>query len=131
MNDLSKALLVGSGGFLGANARYWLGVLIEAKAGVAFPWHTLAINASGSMLMGLFMGFSVSYDWNPAWRLLLAIGVLGGYTTFSSFSYEALSLFGSGAYAAAAGYVFGSLAASLAGASIGFAVARLIAGGHA
>jgi fluoride exporter len=131
MNDLSKAFLVGSGGFLGANARYWLGVFIEARAGVAFPWHTLSINASGSLLMGLFMGFSVTYDWNPGWRLLLAVGVLGGYTTFSSFSYEALSLFGSGSYAAAAGYVLGSFAASLAGASIGFTLARLIAGGHA
>ena len=81
MNVLMRFILVGSGGFLGANARYWLGGWIQERLGPAFPWQTLVINASGSLIMGAFMGLMLTENWDPGWRLFFAIGVLGGYTT--------------------------------------------------
>lgn len=131
MNDFGKTLLVGSGGFLGANLRYWLGGFIQARSGAVFPWQTLAINATGSLVMGLFMGLSLSEAWNPNWRLFFAVGVLGGYTTFSTFSYETVALIGSGSYAPAVGYIIGSVLTSVAGAWLGLVLARLLGGGNA
>ena len=124
MNDFVKALLVGSGGFLGANARYWLGVWIEIRAGVSFPWHTLTINATGSLIMGAFMGFSVTYDWNPGWRLFFAVGVLGGYTTFSAFSLDAMLLYERGEAMTALFYVVGSVVLSILGLAAGLWAVR-------
>ena len=121
-------MLVGAGGFIGANARYWLGGWIQSRSGSLFPWETLAINVSGSFLIGLFMFLALRENWEPGWRLFIAIGVLGGYTTFSSFSYETIRLLASGSYLEAFGYIFGSAGLSVAGAWSGMAVARSVVG---
>src|SRR5579864_2417059 len=95
MEAISKILLLGAGGAIGANIRYWLGGWLLTKldpSAAPFPWHTMLINISGSLLMGLFMGLYLQLRWNQGWQLFVAIGVLGGYTTFSSFANEALRL---------------------------------------
>src|SRR5579862_8529567 len=92
MDTVVKTLLVGGGGFIGANLRYWVGGWIQNRLGATFPWHTLIINVSGSIVIGLLLGLVVALDWNPNWRLFGAIGILGGYTTYSSFAYEAVAL---------------------------------------
>jgi CrcB protein len=122
MNSVLTSLLVGSGGFVGANVRYWLGTWIQNRAGLAFPTGTLVINVTGSLLIGIFMGFFLREGWSDNWRLLLVVGVLGGYTTFSSFSYDTLVLVNEGNYPAAFGYVLGSVVLALAGTWVGLLI---------
>lgn len=87
--DKYLVVLVGAG--LGGLARYVLGMWIMAKYGGRFPMGTFAINLSGSFLIGLFMTLLTErLQPHPNWRLFLVVGVLGGYTTFSSFEYETL-----------------------------------------
>ena len=131
MKDLQTVLLVGSGGFLGANARYWLGGWIQSRLGATFPWQTLFINVSGSLIMGIFMGLTLSGTKNPGWRAFFAVGVLGGYTTFSTFSYEAIKMISERSYFYAFWYTVGSAVLSIAGAWIGIVIARMLAGGNA
>lgn len=90
MNILKEILLVGAGGFLGAGARYcvYLGLL---RAGMASAAPTLAVNATGSFLIGFLMAFAA--DGRPALRLFLVVGALGGFTTFSAFSHDTFVMF--------------------------------------
>ena len=86
-------LWVGLGGFLGANARYLLGRMIVERYGAGFPWATLAINVTGAFLIGVIAELLlIRQDDAPAWRIFLVIGVLGGYTTFSSYALEVVAL---------------------------------------
>ncbi len=125
---MSAALWVFLGGGLGAAVRYALGAWIGARAGTSFPLHTLLINVSGSFAIGVLLTLlTARSDGNPALRLFLVVGFLGGYTTFSSFSYEVLALAESGAWRQAAAYVIGSNALSLLACLAGIAVARALA----
>jgi CrcB protein len=82
-------LLIGIGGFLGANARYLVAVWVAERLGSAFPYGTLLINVSGSFILGLLGGaIAEGILVHPNWRLFFAIGFLGAYTTFSTFSFE-------------------------------------------
>jgi fluoride exporter len=86
-------LWVGLGGFIGANARYLLGGIVAEHYGTTFPLGTFVINVTGSFILGLFMAFAADRPWiNPAWRLTFAIGFVGAYTTFSTFTYESIRL---------------------------------------
>lgn len=86
-------LWVGLGGFLGANARYLLGRAMVERYGAAFPWGTLAINLTGAFLIGVIAEWLLlRQDAPESWRLLLVVGVLGGYTTFSAFALEIVAL---------------------------------------
>src|SRR3954466_2191528 len=114
---LEKTLWVGLGGFLGANARYWLGGWIQARWGSDFPWSTFVINITGSFILGLFMTliserFAVPRA--PVLWLVVAIGFVGAYTTFSTFEFETLALVTTGTWLRALGNAFGSLAAGFA-----------------
>jgi CrcB protein len=85
----------------------------------------LFINVSGSFLIGVVIALSQGRaDFNPLWRWFLATGILGGYTTFSTFSYEAIVLGGEGLYLTAAGYVLGSAVLGIGGAAAGVALAK-------
>lgn len=102
-------LWVGLGGFVGANARYALTGLVARRLGSGFPFGTLVVNVSGSLLIGLVLVLIVErFITDPAWRLLLVVGFLGGYTTFSSYSFEAIILIEQGQWGRAAAYVVGS-----------------------
>ena len=86
-------LIISLGAILGANCRYWLGGWAAQRFGAAFPYGNLIINLSGSLILGLFMTLVTErFLVDPQWRLLVAIGFLGSYTTFSSYTYESLSL---------------------------------------
>jgi CrcB protein len=130
MDTVAKILLVGGGGFLGANARYWLGGWAQERLGATFPWQTMLINVSGSLLIGLFMGLSGGLAWNPNWRLFVALGILGGYTTFSTFGYEAVVMLQQKEYSRALFYIEGSALLSVLAAWLGIVLSRVILGGR-
>ena len=102
------------GGVLGVNARYWLGVVINRWTGAQFPWATFAINVSGSFAIGLLSVLLARWLPHPHARLLVVVGFLGGYTTFSSFSFEALALWERGELGLSLAYMGGSVAAGFA-----------------
>jgi len=90
---MENFLLISLGAVLGANARYWLGTWVAQKWGSTFPVGTLLINVTGSFLLGLFMTLATErFLIDPRWRLLVAVGFLGAYTTFSTFTYESFNL---------------------------------------
>lgn len=124
MEGLSRVVLLSVGGSLGVNARYWLGVAISRWAGPQFPWATLAINVSGSFAIGLLTVLLARWLPHPNMRLLVVVGFLGGYTTFSSFAAEALVLWERGERARGLGYVAGSVGAGLAAVVLGTAMGR-------
>lgn len=128
MSWAQSSVLVFLGGGLGANARYWLGTWIAGRWGAVFPWHTALINISGSLIIGVFMSLMLKLDWNPGWRLFFAIGVLGGYTTFSSFSYETVDLVQRGSNVLALGYLSMNLFLSVLGCWAGIVIGRVIGG---
>jgi CrcB protein len=111
-----KTLWVGIGGFFGANARYWLGGWVAERYGTQFPWGTFVINISGCFILGLFATLvSERFITAPHWRLLVAIGFVGAYTTFSTFEYETFTMTESGElWRALANVVFSVLAGFLA-----------------
>jgi fluoride exporter len=87
--ELGKYLVVMLGGGIGSLIRYLMGTAIMSKIGGRFPVGTLVINVTGSFLIGLLMtSLTERFQPHPYWRLLLVVGFLGGYTTFSSFEYE-------------------------------------------
>jgi CrcB protein len=89
---LEKYFLVMLGGATGSLARYVAGGAIMNRFGGRFPLGTLVINVTGSFLIGLLMAlFTERFQPHPNWRLLLVVGFLGGYTTFSAFEYETYS----------------------------------------
>jgi CrcB protein len=90
---MEKFLIISIGAMLGANARYWLGGWAAEKFGTAFPYGTLIINLTGSFILGLFITLVTDRLLvDPNWRLLVTIGFLGSYTTFSSYTFESMSL---------------------------------------
>lgn len=85
-------LLIGIGGFIGSYFRYMLSFYIEQKILSSFPYGTFAVNILGCFLIGLLFGLSNRFDIAPEYRLLLGVGFCGGFTTFSTFSYEGIML---------------------------------------
>jgi fluoride exporter len=118
-------LLIGTGSAIGGICRYLVQILVGKYAGVAFPAGTLLVNLSGCLLIGLLYGLADRYAWmSMEWRLLLMTGICGGYTTFSSFSLEAVSLLRQGSYVNFLLYVFGSVALGLIATAVGIFVIR-------
>lgn len=90
-------LIIGIGGFLGAITRYGVALWVGQRWGRSFPLGTFLINISGSFLIGLLMSlFTERFMVNPQWRLMLVVGFLGAYTTFSTFEYETGALVNDG-----------------------------------
>lgn len=114
---------VGVGGALGATARYLVSGGLQGMLGDAFPWGTLGVNVSGSFLLGLLFAAVVRGSIPPEFQALLAVGILGSFTTFSAFSLETLALIQEGAWVRAATYALGSLALGLAAVAAGMALA--------
>jgi CrcB protein len=118
-------VIIGAG--LGGGLRYVLGSLMAERWGTSFPWHTLVINVSGAFLLGVLMAVTVERGLLPAsMRLLLGVGVLGGFTTFSTLSYESIALVEQGMFLQGAANMFGSAVLGLGAAVIGLFVGRVI-----
>lgn len=126
MRMLSEIGMVAVGGGIGAAARYGVGRLMRSTAPALFPWHTFVINLTGAFAIGLLLAVAARHGWPGWWRPLLAVGVLGGYTTFSTFSLETVELAMRGRYDVAALYAFGSLALGLAGCWLGIVLGRAL-----
>lgn len=122
----SALIFLGAG--CGGVSRFWIGHWIVKMVGATFPWGTFAINITGSLLIGIFFGLQpVSEPPSPA-RLLIVVGFLGGYTTFSSFSYETLALFQKQAYTSAIAYALGSLVLGLFAVWLGHSLGQRLSG---
>jgi CrcB protein len=128
--QLSSLLAVGAGGAIGSMLRYALSVLITERVGAGFPWATLAINVTGSFILALIAESASArvIVVQPAVRLMLTVGFVGGYTTFSTFTYELLTAIGERAVGTAAAYLLASVAGGLLAAYLGVIVARLAEG---
>lgn len=130
ISPLKASLFVAAGGAAGSVLRYhagrWVGDL--AGAGNAFPWGTLAVNIAGSLMMGALVGWlargSFAADAAEPWRLLLGVGLLGGFTTFSAFSAELVTMLHRGQAGLAAGYAAASLVAGMAAMIVGLVAAQ-------
>lgn len=122
---IETILVIGLGGFVGANLRYWVAGWIAERLGQTFPWGTLLINLSGSLLLGLFIGWSTQQiTLDPRIRMLIAIGFLGAYTTFSTYANESILLLESGDWLGTIGNILGTNLVCLFGAIIGLALGR-------
>jgi fluoride exporter len=113
------------GGGLGAALRHGINLGVARWLGTGFPFSTLIINVTGSLVMGLVAGyFAFKGDASHHWRLFFTTGILGGYTTFSAFSLDAALLYERGEISMAAIYVLGSVVLSIAGLFAGLAIMR-------
>ena len=120
-------IAVALGGAFGSLARYSLDRSIERRSFAIFPWSTFTINATGCLLIGLVIAGVVDRDHTPEWlRLGLVMGVLGGYTTFSTFAQETLDLIEEGRLELATLYAFGSLTVGVLAVFIGVQIGRAI-----
>ncbi len=132
MAPLAATINVALGGAAGAVLRYQLGRGMTRVFGpqnmVAFPWATLTVNVIGSLAMGILAGYLARQSGaGEQWRLLLGVGLLGGFTTFSSFSLELMLLIERGQPAMALTYAFISILAGLSGLYIGLILMRIAA----
>ena len=118
-------VVIGAG--IGGGLRYVIGGWIAERWGASFPWHTLAINVSGAFLLGLLMALSAEREiGSTSMRLFLGVGVLGGFTTFSTLSYESVSLIERGLLVQGAANMFGSGVLGIAAAMAGLALGRAV-----
>ena len=116
---------VAVGAAAGGVSRYYLSFAVQQRLGAAFPWGTLLINVTGSLLLGFLMRYALATpSVSPELRLLLTTGFCGGYTTFSTFSYETVMMLEDGQYARAATYAAGSVFVALLATAGGFILAR-------
>jgi CrcB protein len=124
---LLKYLLIAFGGALGSIARYWVGSTIAQRLGTRFPFGTLVINITACLIIGFSLSyFSRRAGLNTSWRYLVPIGLIGAFSTFSTYEWETLSTIRSGAFALAALYALGSLVLGLAAVWGGSAIAEII-----
>lgn len=120
-------LIIGAGGFVGAITRYILALWIGQRWGRSFPLGTFIINVTGSFLIGLLMTLMAErFTENPQWRLLLVVGFLGAYTTFSTFEYETGALLKDSEWLFAGLNVIGSVFVGFIALKLGEIIAKSI-----
>ena len=125
---MARFLLICLGGAIGTGARYLVAVWVARTVGTAFPYGTLLINAGGSFLLGLLIQLSLSTDMISAeMRLIIGTGILGGFTTYSTFNYETLALVREDAWEVALVNIAATLIGCLIAGALGIGVARAIA----
>lgn len=132
LSPIAASALVAGGGALGALARFQLGRLVTHLAGPnsGFPWSTLTVNLVGSLAMGLLVGWLARGTTSPqsaeSLQLLVGVGLLGGFTTFSAFSSELVMMMHRGEAVAGLGYAAASLIAGMAAIVIGLIIAQSV-----
>jgi fluoride exporter len=120
-----SVILVGIGGMLGSVARFLLASLLTRAFPSAFPYGTFAVNVIGCLAIGLVFGCAERFEWMTAeWRVFLATGLCGGFTTFSSFSFENLSLLRDGDFLTFGSYSLLSFTFGLAATFLGLVLTR-------
>ena len=124
---MNRYLLVALGGALGSVLRYFVTATVVERLGIRFPYGTLAVNISACFALGLVMEYFNSHlGIGDAWRLLLTIGFIGGYSTFSTFEWENWSSFNSGAFWIGMVYVVISVTGGLVAVAAGTSAARAL-----
>ena len=118
--------LVALAGALGALGRYGVHGLVESRTASRFPYGTVVVNISGSFALGVVVGLLTYQGLDPDVRTVVGTGFIGAYTTFSSFSYDTLGLFESGATRDALANALGSVVVGLVAATAGFALASAV-----
>jgi CrcB protein len=127
---MTRFILICFGGAVGTGARYLLGGFVARVAGPDFPYGTLLINVLGSFLIGVVQQVGLSTLMIPdTLRLVLAVGVMGGFTTYSSFSYETVKLVETGSWSAAGAYVVLTTTLCLVGCVMGLSLGRVLVEG--
>jgi fluoride exporter len=123
---LQKYLWIAIGGSLGSLARYAVGTFVAGRLGTKFPYGTFVINLTACVIIGFSLAFlGRRAEMNPAWRLLVAVGFVGAYSTFSTFEWETYSNLQTGAFFIAALYVVLSVVLGLLGVWFGVMIARV------
>jgi CrcB protein len=125
---LARFLWICLAGAAGTGARYLLSTWLSRASGSAFPWGTLAVNLLGSFLLGVIMTIGLAGVLPPTLRLTLATGLMGGFTTYSSFNYETLQYLRSDSWLLASVNVGATVLGCLAAGLLGIWAARLLAG---
>ena len=115
---------VAIGAALGGVARYYVSSAVQHCVGATFPWGTLLINVTGSLLLGFIVRYALATTVSAEIRLLLTTGFCGGYTTFSTYSFETVTLLEDGQYLRGGAYAVGSMVLALAATTGGFFLAR-------
>jgi CrcB protein len=123
---LGLFLVVAAGGIVGAPSRYLLDQFVTGHTSSGLPWGTLAINLSGSLLLGFLTGLTLAGHLPPTAKALLGTGFCGAYTTFSTFTFETVRLMENGRFLSAAGNVLISVAVGLGAAAAGLALGLAI-----
>ncbi|MCX6276137.1 MAG: fluoride efflux transporter CrcB [Bacteroidetes bacterium] len=118
-------LAIGTGSFIGGISRYLLSQFIQSRIVSTFPFATLSVNIIGCFLIGIVFGFSERANLNPEWRLFLATGILGGFTTFSAFSNETFGLIRAGEIFNASAYIAASVFLGILATWIGYSVLKM------
>jgi CrcB protein len=124
-----RLFLIGLGGALGTLARYGVSIGCQQRFGAAFPYGTLTVNVVGSFFLGAIMHVGLTTDLlSPTMRLALGTGVMGGFTTYSTFNYETLKLFQEGAWLTGIANVLVTLLGGLTAGLLGSLAARKLLG---
>jgi CrcB protein len=119
-------LLIGSGGFIGSVLRYLLSQSVQNKFLSSFPYGTMSVNIIGSLLIGVVYGLVDKGNLSPEARLFLATGILGGFTTFSAFTLDALNLLQEGLWLESISYILLSVVLGVVAAFLGIFIIKLI-----
>jgi CrcB protein len=124
---MSMIIAIAIGGAAGAVGRHFVNIGMASLLGHGFPWGTLTVNVVGSLIMGLLVHLmAVSWTVSPEMRALLTVGGLGAFTTFSTFSIDAVVLYERGAIGAAAIYVIVSVVAAIGALFLGLRLGRML-----
>jgi len=123
---MKLVLLIGTGSFLGGSFRYLLSQFVQGRFLSSYPYGTFTVNIIGCFIIGLVFAISGKYNLSPEWRLFLATGICGGFTTFSSFSFETLAMLREGQYLYSFLYIGSSIFLGLIAVYLGITLFKLI-----
>ena len=123
---MKRILITGAGSFIGGMLRYLIAEFVQTRYLTNFPIGTLTVNVIGCFIIGIVFGLADKENLTQEWRLFLATGLLGGFTTFSAFSIETIGMLRDGQFWSAAAYIFLSVILGLLVAFIGISIIKLI-----